>query len=254
MRLAGKGTLRAVESLPTLHALHDSRVHRLPNRTRQGGFLDLVGDPERTVAPATCVRGLVETAAFGGWLLTPGIGVRERVARDFALRYEGLRQQLNIGSVHHRREVDAKIENLESAPSNLALRPCGIETTGTKRTGIGTTPFQPTKQVECFLDDPLAYRPLSAVDHGHHRALISVGMEIDETGDTKSGEVLARQASSPNSLSYLGMISLSAYARLVWCIGRLHGWSEVELGHSLEHHLNEAGMTPALAADILRSS
>jgi hypothetical protein len=34
-----------------------------------------------------------------------------------------LRQQLNIGSVHHRREVDAKIENLERRAVELGFAP-----------------------------------------------------------------------------------------------------------------------------------
>src|SRR5215207_2228019 len=44
-------------------------------------FADLLAEPSKTLAPWTCVRGLLESSAIGIWFLTPDIDVHERVAR-----------------------------------------------------------------------------------------------------------------------------------------------------------------------------
>jgi len=59
-------------------------------------FADLLTEPSKTVAPWTCVRGLLESAAIGIWFLGPDIDVRERVARCFAFRYIGFVQQIKF--------------------------------------------------------------------------------------------------------------------------------------------------------------
>lgn len=59
-------------------------------------FADLLTEPSKTVAPWTCVRGLLESSAIGIWFLSPDIDVRERVARCFAFRYIGFVQHDEI--------------------------------------------------------------------------------------------------------------------------------------------------------------
>ena len=59
-------------------------------------FADLLTEPSTTVAPWTCVRGLLESSAIGLWFLSPDINVRERVARCFAFRYIGFVQQIKF--------------------------------------------------------------------------------------------------------------------------------------------------------------
>lgn len=59
-------------------------------------FADSLTEPAKTVAPWTCVRGLLESSAIGIWFLNPRIDVRERVARCFAFRYVGFVQQMKF--------------------------------------------------------------------------------------------------------------------------------------------------------------
>ena len=87
--------------------LGDSRYHgAIANAYSQNGVQVLMAcdqldalsktltEPTLTIAPWTCVRAIIELAAVASWLIDPKIGVKERVERSFALRFEGLRQQI----------------------------------------------------------------------------------------------------------------------------------------------------------------
>jgi hypothetical protein len=60
-------------------------------------FVKTVTEPVQTIACWTCVRSMLESSALSAWLLDPGIDAKTRIGRTFALRYEGLEQQLKFG-------------------------------------------------------------------------------------------------------------------------------------------------------------
>src|SRR5215469_13492301 len=49
-----------------------------------------ITEPVQTIAPWTCLRALLESAALSAWLLEPDIGGKVRVQRSLAHRHEGL--------------------------------------------------------------------------------------------------------------------------------------------------------------------
>lgn len=55
-----------------------------------------LAEPVLTIAPWTSVRANFESSALASWLLDTSISARERVQRSFALRFEGLSQQVKF--------------------------------------------------------------------------------------------------------------------------------------------------------------
>nr|MDQ5827016.1 hypothetical protein [Chloroflexota bacterium] len=71
------------------------------------GFTACMAEPAKTLAPATCVRGLLESCALAAWLLDPDIDASTRMGRCFAFRYEGFVQQIKCLRVDKRQaEID----------------------------------------------------------------------------------------------------------------------------------------------------
>lgn len=66
------------------------------------GFVACLVEPAKTLAPATCVRGLLESCALAAWFLDPAIDAKTRVGRCFAFRYEGFVQQIKCSQVANR--------------------------------------------------------------------------------------------------------------------------------------------------------
>src|ERR1043165_5452333 len=70
-------------------------------------FADSLAEPVKTVAPWTCVRGLLESCALAAWFLDPAIDAKTRVGRCFAFRYVGFVQQFKYFQVEKRQsEID----------------------------------------------------------------------------------------------------------------------------------------------------
>src|ERR1043165_316327 len=70
-------------------------------------FADSLAEPVKTVAPWTCVRGLLESCALAAWFLDPSVDARTRVGRCFAFRYAGFVQQFKYFQVEKRQsEID----------------------------------------------------------------------------------------------------------------------------------------------------
>ena len=57
-----------------------------------------IAEPAKTVAPWTCVRGLLEACALAAWFLDPGADAKA-VGRCFAFRYVGFLQQIKFFQV-----------------------------------------------------------------------------------------------------------------------------------------------------------
>lgn len=60
------------------------------------GFADLLAEPVKTIAPWTCVRGLLESCALACWFLDPTIDVHKRLGRCFAFRFKGFEEQIKF--------------------------------------------------------------------------------------------------------------------------------------------------------------
>ncbi len=62
-------------------------------------FVKILTEPIEPLATWTCVRSMLESCALSAWMTDPSIDHKERIARAFAHRYEGLEQQLKYGRV-----------------------------------------------------------------------------------------------------------------------------------------------------------
>ena len=59
-------------------------------------FVKTITEPVEAFACLTCIRSMLEPCALASWLLDPRIDAHTRVGRTFALRHEGLEQQLKF--------------------------------------------------------------------------------------------------------------------------------------------------------------
>ena len=62
-------------------------------------FVKILNEPIEPLAACTCVRSMLESCAIAAWLVDPDIEDKERIARQFAHRFQGLDQQLKFGRV-----------------------------------------------------------------------------------------------------------------------------------------------------------
>lgn len=193
-------------------------------------FLKALSEPVETFACYTCVRASLESAALAAWLLDPNVDTRERIMRTFALRYEGLDQQVKFGVA-----AQVPAAELQAAKSRLddierdakALGYLSISDKNGRRIGIGQLMPKITILIRDVLDDEPAYRLLSAVAHGHNWALSKLGYQntgnrlLDGAGVTTT--ILEK---SPNLLgmAFLGLRASRALARPLLNQFQYFGW------------------------------
>ena len=80
------------ESVVTARSFATSLVESGGEHTM--AFVKTITEPVEPIACGTCVRSMLEPCSLAAWLLDPSIDARTRVGRAFALRYEGMKQQL----------------------------------------------------------------------------------------------------------------------------------------------------------------
>jgi hypothetical protein len=208
------------------------------------GFTKAVTEPVQTVAPWGCVRGVVECSALAAWLLDPGLEARERVQRSFALRYEGLSQQVKIGGVAGReedvRKARARIDHVETVAIQLGFR--GVKNKKGKRTGIGQQMPSITQVVARTLDRETTYRLLSAMTHAHHWALSELAFRKVKTDELPQCQENAQRATGhllEKSLAPISVLFLSREAVYAFSIPIRHkcslfGWDMKECQRILD--------------------
>jgi hypothetical protein len=197
-------------------------------------FVKSITEPVQTIAPWTCVRALLEASALATWVLESGISTELRVRRSFAFRFEGLDQQVKWLRVAGKQtDIDKLLKRIEDAEQdalNLGY-PKVLDRYG-KRIGIGQVMPSVTDIIRDMLDEEATYRLLSAIAHGHHWALSQLGFRLinDNEGENtnwtavnKSTHLLEKHI-EPNSVSYLGLIAVTAFSKSFWCMCQLFGW------------------------------
>jgi hypothetical protein len=196
-------------------------------------FKDSIVEPAKSIAPWTCVRGLLESCALASWFLEPEIDVNTRVGRYFAFRYTGFVQQIKLYRAGGDRNnfikrVEERIEKVEQEALNLGYQPV-VDAKGNLG-GICQRMPPITDLIGITLDKEVEYRLLSALAHGHHWATIQVGFRVtgysDSKGNTQTG--LAKHI-EPNLVFYATSIGLTAFAQVLWYIWLLYGWDKEEI-------------------------
>jgi hypothetical protein len=217
-------------------------------------FVKTITEPMEPIACWTCVRSTLESCALASWLLDPDIDAHARVGRTFALRYEGLDQQLKLGPVAGRSESELKkqrdhIDKVEQHALNLGYTRM-VDSKG-KRTGIGQRMPSATEVIKSMLDEEAMYRLLSAVAHGHQWAILGLGFEptTDQAGGQHIGGVNVsnfQKTANLNGLAYLGMSAAKAFTRPLWNQCHYAGWDEARLTGILEGTFDKLQAKPTV--------
>ena len=206
-------------------------------------FAKTITEPMEPIACWTCVRSMLETCSLAAWLLDPAIDARTRVARIFALRYEGLDQQLKFGNASSQSAADltslsVRIDTVENDAIAMGYLP--VTDRHGNRIGIGQRMPGATEIIKSMLDEEVKYRLLSAVAHGHFWAINQLGFQPvgGPDGTSNIGTVtVTRFEKKPNlmGMALLGLTAAKALGRAIWNQCRYFGWDEAKLNVILEN-------------------
>ena len=218
-------------------------------------FVKTITEPVEVFACLTCIRSMLEPCALASWLLDPRIDAHTRVGRTFALRYEGLEQQLklirtDVESENYLQEIQGtkdRIDEIDHDALKIGFAP--IVNKNGKRTGIGESMPSATGVIKLMLDEEFMYRLLSAVTHGHNWALMDLALTRAPEGgpspDVGGGPVnMFEKTSRVDYLALFGLTMTSAFAKPVWHQCNYAGWDKERLIGVLDNTFNKLGAAP----------
>jgi len=209
------------------------------------GFLKLTTEPCETIAPWTCTRALLEAASLSVWLLEPGLAVERRVARGFALRFEGLTQQLKWARAEGTVDAQLAVDRIAKVTNDaVGLGFSSVLDRKGRQVGIAERMPSVTELVRDGLDQEVTYRLLSAVAHGHFWAVRQAGFEIlGGVTKTADGTPLRSMSKAVNmeGMLYLASCSAMAFGRATWLQGLYSGWESDDLSSILQRLYDRIG-------------
>lgn len=212
-------------------------------------FVKTVTEPVEVIACWTCIRSMLESCALSAWLLDPAIDAHTRVGRVFALRYEGMEQQLKFGRASN--VPAAEITGLETHIDDverdaLALGFTPVLNRHNDRIGIAQIMPGATDMIKMMLDEEILYRMLSGVAHGHHWAINQLSYMPAKTADIDIGGVLAKPFEKTMDLKGIALLAVTALktlARPLWNQCRLFGWQPLHFEELFETAADGFDMT-----------
>lgn len=202
-------------------------------------FVKTITEPMEVIACWTCVRSMLESCALSAWLLDPAIDAQTRIGRVFALRYEGMEQQLKFGRATNRpaneiTDAEDRINKVEQDALAIGFAP--VLDKHNRRIGIALRMPNATDMIQTILDEGIAYRLLSGVAHGHSWAITGLGYK-PAGPDVKLGGVVTKpfdKTDSVTGIAYLGVRTAKSFARPLWNQCRYFGWDEPRLEELFE--------------------
>lgn len=200
-------------------------------------FADAIAEPSKTVAPWTCVRGLLESCALAAWFFDPTTNAKERVGRCFAFRHTGFVQQIKfyqVGKMQaeidyvQRRIIKVEQEAVSLGYPRLLNKNGDISGIGQRMPGI-------TELIGMTLGREAEYRLLSGIAHGHHWAIQQINFrEIEVTLSGGQVTKALEKHLSPDFILFVAQIAVTSFAKVIWYLWRLHGWNLKEVEQLLE--------------------
>jgi len=244
------------ESLAAKEQADSSKAEHLSNAYSQGHLLlecaadhafaltRLLVKPVQAMAPYTCVRGSLESAALSCWLLSNRIDSRERMGRSFAFRYNGLSQQLKLADMkddtNSRKAILSRIEKVDAEARSLGYAPV----VGKKGDRIGIAQKMPSA-TECIgktLDEKWLYRVLSGMAHGQTWIQMQLSFHVpDPTEPTLHKKTLSTYAAA-----FLLWKAADTLAKPVWTKASLFGHDLDNLSRILKRRYTEIGLAENL--------
>lgn len=204
-------------------------------------FVKLITEPVEVIACWTCVRSMLEPCALASWVADPSIDAHTRVGRVFALRYEGMEQQLKFGRVA--KKPESELKSLEDRIDQVEKDALGlgfplVQDRKKRRIGIAQRMPSATDMIKMMLNEEEAYRMLSAVAHGHNWAILKLGFKaVGDPSEIVIGGVAAKRFEKTASLqgfAYLGVRTAKAFASPLWNVCQFFGWDKLRLEELFE--------------------
>lgn len=203
-------------------------------------FTRIVKEPVQTIAPWTCVRGLIESCAFAAWLLDPGVDVRVRVQRSFAFRFEGLSQQVKyvrtVGSQVDINNASQRMDDVERKAQALGFS--RVENRKGQRIGIAQRMPPITDVVNLALGQESEYRLLSAMAHAHPWALQQLSFRLEED----HGRIGLAKSAPTLAIAYLCVTGARAFSKPILARAQLFGWDVKRLQKLLDTAFGNLGV------------
>lgn len=216
-------------------------------------FVNSIRAPMLPIACWTCIRSMLEPCARAAWMLEPGIGAETRIQRTFAIRFDGMDQDLRFARAMHQppKEQDnikKRIEDVERDAVGLGYPK--LRDKRNRRIGIGMKMPLATEIVREVLDEEGAYRIFSAMEHGQTGTIRQLSYAAVSSSDPplQVGGVPAtpfHKVVDPNHMAWLGVIAAKAFARSAWNEFTYAGWDRTPLRRLFDKTFNllEAGQS-----------
>ena len=192
-------------------------------------FVSSIRAPMLPIACWTSIRSMLEPCARAAWMLEPGIGAETRIKRTFAIRFDGMEQDLKFARAMNQPlgAIKKQIEDVER--DAVALGYPKLRDRRNRRIGIGMKMPLATEIVREVLDEEGAYRIFSAVEHGQtgtirqlsYAAVPSSGSTL-QVGGASATPFL--KTVDPDRMAWLGVIAAKAFANSVWNEFTYAGW------------------------------
>lgn len=211
-------------------------------------------EPIEPLACWTCVRSMLESSSIAAWLFDPRVDAQKRVGRAYALRYEGLEEQVKFGRAANLSATELqKLENLVDERTRDAIK-LGFPTVADQRgrqIGIAERMPSATEIIKTMLDEECAYRLLSAVAHGHVWAILRLGFEPlgiqpSQCEDGPRITAIEKFAGSVEGYGYLVARAAKSLAFPLWHQCLYFGWDKVRLAETLEGVYDQMHGQPAI--------
>ena len=220
-RRASLGTARSIAAM----LLESGGEHMM-------AFVSSIRAPMLPIACWTSIRSMLEPCARAAWMLDPGIGAETRIQRTFAIRFDGMDQDLKFARAmnqppHDQEAIKKQIEDVERDAVALGYRK--LRDRRNRRIGIGMKMPLATEIVGEVLDEEGAYRIFSAVEHGQTGTIRQLSYAaVPSSGSTlQLGGAPAtpfHKAVDPDRMAWLGIIAANAFANSAWNEFTYAGW------------------------------
>ena len=216
-------------------------------------FVKTITEPVEPIACWTCVRSMLESSAIAAWLFDPDVDVQTRVGRSFAIRYEGMDQEVklarSIGRSHTEMQgLEDNINKVENIAFGLGFS--RLRNKKGDRIGIGQPMPSATEIIKVVLGEEFAYRLLSAVAHGHFWAIYRLGFKevvsrIPQTSKVPL-TVIEKHSGSVQGYAFLSVRVLKALGLPLWRQCLYYGWDKDRLVTLLEGVYDDLEAAPEI--------
>ena len=209
-------------------------------------FVKTITEPIEPFACFTCVRSMLEASAISAWLLDPSIDANTRHGRTLSLRYDGQKQRrvFEHSTGASTAAIDATGDQIKKIKNEMLAGGFVNQNQGQSIVSISIQEILgSTEMIRNLLGEETNYRMLSAIAHGHHWALDSLGYVPTGSGKVEGIDInLRRKEANRVAIALIGSAGMKAFCRPMWNLCRYFGWDNLELKEKFEDAANLLGI------------